>query len=215
MEKIITTTYTTTYETLGELTDKTEQIWLVCHGYGQLAKYFIRRFDVLAAETTYVIAPQGLSKFYLHNAYEKVGASWLTKEKREMDLANALCYLKQLYTCEIIPHLQTCKQVPKINLWGFSQGVSMLWRWAVACQIPFDKLINWAGRFPHELQREQLAFVKPSAEIVLVIGTQDEFYQQSYVDEETQKIYNVLKMPKVVTFDGGHELRRDVLMQIL
>lgn len=226
MEKTTTLQISTTYENLGELTEKTENIWLVCHGYGQLAKYFIRRFDILDLEKNYVIAPQGLSKFYIDGNYGKVGASWLTKENREMDLQNALTYLRFIYENEVAELLQTPLQIAlqnnknnynklKINLLGFSQGAAMISRWAVACQIPFDKLVIWGGRFPDEIQKEQLNFVKPSAEIILVIGDKDEFYQQTYIDEETTKLTKLIKTPQLIIFDGTHEVRRDVLQQLI
>ena len=226
MEKITTLQISTTYENLGELTEKTENIWLVCHGYGQLAKYFIRRFDILDLEKNYVIAPQGLSKFYIDGSYRKVGASWLTKENREMDLQNTLTYLRFIYENEVVKPLQRFLEYNKnysnnlkINLLGFSQGAAMISRWAVACQIPFDKLVIWGGRFPDEIQQEQLNFVKPSSEIILVIGDKDEFYQQNYIDEETTKLTNkfteLIKTPQLIVFDGIHEVRRDILQQIV
>ncbi len=219
MEKTTTLQISTTYETLGELTEKTENIWLVCHGYGQLAKHFIRRFDILDLAKNYVIAPQGLSKFYIDGNYGKVGASWLTKENREMDLQNALTYLHFIYENEVAKLLQNpLKSNPnklKINLLGFSQGAAMISRWAMACQIPFDKLVIWGGRFPDEIRKEQLDFVKPTAEIVLVIGDKDEFYQQTYIDEETTKLTNLIKTPQLIVFDGTHEVRRDVLQQLI
>lgn len=218
MEKITTLQISTTYETLGELTEKTENIWLVCHGYGQLAKFFIRRFDILDLEKSYVIAPQGLSKFYIDGNYGKVGASWLTKENREMDLQNALTYLRFIYENEVVKSLQNHKKDSnklKINLLGFSQGAAMISRWAVACQILFDKLVIWGGRFPDEIQKEQLNFVKESAEIILVIGDKDEFYQQIYIDEETTKLTKLIKTPQLIIFDGTHEVRRDVLEKLI
>ncbi|MCY7356827.1 MAG: phospholipase, partial [Rudanella sp.] len=38
---------TARYYTLGDFTEQTTDLWFVLHGYGQLAKYFIRRFDVV------------------------------------------------------------------------------------------------------------------------------------------------------------------------
>jgi predicted esterase len=214
MEKKLVVSTQASYETFGELSEKTEKIYLICHGYGQLAKYFIRRFDVLDSEKNYVIAPQGLSKFYLNNGYDKVGASWLTKENREIDLQNALTYLQAIYFEEVAKHIEKYAKTELI-VFGFSQGVSMAVRWAVANKIPFTKLILWAGRFPNEIQAENLHFVAKNAEIMLVIGKQDEFYQESYLAEETEKITKLLKAPQVIVFEGTHEVQREVLQKIL
>jgi hypothetical protein len=83
--------------TLNELSDQTKTIWVACHGYGQLARYFIKRFDVLDAVENYVIAPQGLARFYADGNYGKVGASWMTKENRELDLDNQRKYFDMIF----------------------------------------------------------------------------------------------------------------------
>ena len=88
MEREINISLKTKYSTYGKFSDRTEKIWFVCHGYGQLAEYFIKNFEVLDAETNYVIAPQGLSKFYLKGFTGRVGASWMTKEDRLTDIEN-------------------------------------------------------------------------------------------------------------------------------
>jgi hypothetical protein len=75
------------YSRLGEINDDTEQVWFVIHGYGQLAHYFIRKFALLENKNTCIIAPEGLSRFYVNELKEggfrnsdRVGATWMTKE---------------------------------------------------------------------------------------------------------------------------------------
>ena len=34
------------YYSIGELNNETNEIWIACHGYGQLAKYFIKKLGV-------------------------------------------------------------------------------------------------------------------------------------------------------------------------
>jgi hypothetical protein len=48
------------YYTLGDLGPSTKSIWFVLHGYGHLAAYFIRKFDVLNDHNIFVIAPDSL-----------------------------------------------------------------------------------------------------------------------------------------------------------
>src|SRR5688572_11691490 len=50
------------YYTLGDLTLSTNSIWFVLHGYGQLASYFIRKFDTLKDNNIFVIAPDRITK---------------------------------------------------------------------------------------------------------------------------------------------------------
>ena len=72
MEKRIHLTLTAPYHTYGTLSEDTKVIIIAFHGYGQLAKYFIQKFDFLNLDNNYVIAPQGLSKFYIKN-HTRVG----------------------------------------------------------------------------------------------------------------------------------------------
>jgi hypothetical protein len=53
------------YYKLGEINAATRQIWFVLHGYGQLAQFFIKKFNTLTDHNVCVIAPEGLSRFYL------------------------------------------------------------------------------------------------------------------------------------------------------
>jgi len=40
-------------------------MWFVCHGYGQLASRFSSAFRPLDGEGRCIVAPEGLSRFYL------------------------------------------------------------------------------------------------------------------------------------------------------
>ena len=52
------------YCTLGEPGPHIKYFWICCHGYGQLAKRFIRKFERIHQEDTLVVAPEGFSRFY-------------------------------------------------------------------------------------------------------------------------------------------------------
>ncbi|MEZ4903841.1 MAG: hypothetical protein R2822_19865 [Spirosomataceae bacterium] len=54
---------TARYFTLGALDTSTQQVWFVLHGYGQLAEFFIKKFDVLDDGKTYIIAPEDFLVF--------------------------------------------------------------------------------------------------------------------------------------------------------
>ena len=46
----IVTPKTAGYFQLGEITDKTKYVWIACHGYAQLANYFIKSFESIIDE---------------------------------------------------------------------------------------------------------------------------------------------------------------------
>ena len=82
------------YYSIGELNNETNEIWIACHGYGQLAKYFIRKFECIKKQNRFIIAPEGFNKFYINGYSGRVGANWMTKEKRIDEIENELSELK-------------------------------------------------------------------------------------------------------------------------
>lgn len=86
----ITVNRTADYYTLGDLSNA-NTIWFVLHGYGYLAKYFIKKFEPILSSSVAIVAPEALSRFYSNGVgYDgRVGASWMTKESREDEIGRA------------------------------------------------------------------------------------------------------------------------------
>ena len=61
-EHRITVPRTARYYTLGEAVTASE-LWLVLHGYGQLARFFLRPFEGMERGRL-IAAPEALSRFY-------------------------------------------------------------------------------------------------------------------------------------------------------
>src|SRR5258705_4071718 len=76
-EHHVSTPRSARYFTLGS-PDHAAEVWFVCHGYGQLASRFLERFRPIEAERRCIVAPEGLSRFYLtESPAERRGrASW-------------------------------------------------------------------------------------------------------------------------------------------
>ena len=95
----ITTARTARCHTAGPEDGPAREVWLVCHGYGQLASRFIRHFAPLADGTRLIVVPEALSRFYLDHpakagsTHARVGASWMTREDREAEIADQVEYL--------------------------------------------------------------------------------------------------------------------------
>ena len=203
--------FSSSYITYNKLTDKTENIWIVFHGYGQLSKYFIRRFDVLEGDKNYIIAPQGLSKFYVDEDYKNVGASWLTKEDKESDLLNQQKYLIKLMD-ELKSKIDFSKI--KINLFGFSQGVSAFTRLLINYNMKIDNIIIWAGWVPDEFFNINKNVLKDT-NLFFVVGNKDKYYNNPIIKGYIEKFKKTLnKEIDYFVFDGGHIVDRKVLKKI-
>jgi len=212
MEKYITVERTARYFTLGELNEHTEQIWFVCHGYGQLAEYFIKKFQVLNNGKTYIVAPEGLSRFYLEGLSGRVGATWMTREDRLNDIKDNINYLNSLYAFIT----KDTKPGIKITLLGFSQGGPTLCYWIGNGKVKFDKLVLWAGIFPPDLNNdfkftaEYLLKDKPT---YIVYGTNDPLLKPEH-SKEIESYKTIKPDLQILTFEGKHEMNEEVLNRI-
>lgn len=205
------------YQTLGKLDATTKKVWFVLHGYGQLAEYFLRKFKSLEAHGVFVIAPEGLSRFYIEDVTkrsqggsQRVGATWMTRENRLVDIENYLTYLNTIYQLEIGDRKDL-----NITVLGFSQGAATASRWVLENQIQFNRLLLWAGMFPDDMDFAKGHEVLLNKKVQLVYGKKDPFLNDErlvHMETLTQK----LNVPaEVITFDGSHEIDESTLKVLL
>lgn len=197
------------YYQLGELTARTRRVWFVCHGYGQLAAYFIRHFAVLtdADENTVVLAPEGLSRFYLQGNGGRVGASWMTKEDRLTEIDDYVAYLNQLAART----LEICPPDVTITVLGFSQGAATVSRWLARARFRPARLILWAGAFPNDMDFAVATHLLRQLPVVLVCGDQDEYIKEADLERQRDFLRGLGVEPALRRFTGKHELNAVVL----
>jgi predicted esterase len=153
----ITVPKTARYFQLGEITTSTKQIWIVLHGYGQLANYFIKWFEPIVDSETVIIAPEGLHRFYWQGFSGKVVASWMTKEDRENDIKDYINFLDEVMD---IVKAQVVNSSTKVIAFGFSQGVATVSRWVFNTKGHHpDELVLWAGLFPSDFALENKWYI--------------------------------------------------------
>lgn len=196
--------------TLGEPSEAVQELWIVLHGYGQLAEYFIKNFEVLNDESRWIIAPEALSRFYLQPGGGRVGASWMTKEDRLTEIEDQLQYLDSL-----LAHLK--KQLPdtsyKIHVLGFSQGVATAWRWLMQGKSQVDSLTLWAGQSPREYPEQGMKrFHK--MKLFAVVGKKDQFVTKEKAEREHALLISKFTDIQVFNFEGKHEMNQVKLLEI-
>jgi len=202
------------YFKLGKLDSSTRQLWFVIHGYGQLAEYFIRKFKVLEEHNICVIAPEGLSHFYLEDVASRaqsgnnrVGASWMTKENRLTDIENYIEYLNAVHQQEVGNH----KHISTTVL-GFSQGAATVSRWISAGQVDFHRLILWAGVFPPDIDFNTTKGILKDKETYMVYGKNDPFITDDRLQEMKTLIQQLSISPEIKVFDGNHDMDSQLLL---
>ena len=197
------------YFTLNKLTEKTERIWLTFHGYGQLAKYFIKKFEVLDPQKNFIVAPQGLSKYYLDGFYGRVGASWMTKEDRLTEIENQYRYIKA-----VLDQVGDISD-KKLIYFGFSQGTATMGRFASWSKLPFHKMIIWAGTFPPDIEPNEFNFLTQSEEITYFTSRDDPFFKEEMIENQNQVVSKTTgKTPELHWYDGGHTVVSELLLTI-
>lgn len=204
----IPVTRTAHFSTIGTPGPQVKYFILACHGYGQLAKRFIRKFDVLESEEVLVVAPEGLSRFYWGGLDGDVVASWMTREDRLEEIEDFCNYLQLLYQ-KFVPQLHP---EAKIILLGFSQGVATIMRWVMRDFPTCDYLSFWGGMIPEDLDYIPHLEYFRDKDITFFRGEQDHLItpeRLAFIREVIQQtgIEGIQEIP----FVGGHTVDRKML----
>jgi predicted esterase len=213
-EHHLTFNFKARYYSSGEITGRTKHVLFVLHGYGQLAQYFIRKFSTLESKEVIVIAPEGLSRFYtdpLESAGRKtnrVGATWMTKEDRLVDIENYVNYLDTVFVATVGD-----RKIP-VSILGFSQGSATASRWILSKNIRFDRLILWAGILPEDMNFEVGAEVLKDKSVVMVYGKHDPFVTDARFTEMKTLVEKLRTKVGLVTFEGGHDIEEKALLNL-
>lgn len=204
------------YYKTGRLQPGTRQLWFVLHGYGQLAQHFIRKFAVLEEHNICVIAPEGLSRFYLEplsnrmqTGDSRVGATWMTKENRQADINNYLAYLNALYA-----HEAANTTVP-VTVLGFSQGAATASRWIADGNININRFILWAGILPPDMDFEAGKEALHGKETYMVYGNEDPYINDTRFAELDLLSDKLGIHPQRVTFQGQHGIHAPTLLNFI
>jgi predicted esterase len=206
------------YAIMGSLEAELTEVWIVCHGHGQLARRFLYRFLPLERPDRLFIAPEALSRYYLsppqggpHPADAPVGASWMTVEDREREMQDYVGYLDLLYD-EIFSIVDRAK----VQLWvlGFSQGTATAARWVARGKVDPDRVVLYAGLLPSELDMERAARLAKRSPLTIVLGTNDEFAKPELIAAQEARLRQLGVAHTIIRFEGGHEITPDVLIRL-
>lgn len=185
-----------------------KNIWIVLHGYGQLPYYFIRKFESLNPEENFVIAPEGMHRFYLEGTSGRVGASWMTKEARLDDIEDNINYLDTL-TKDIL----SSKSFNKKILLGFSQGGATATRFHESGNFHADVFILWASVFPPDLDFDPSQSSLMKSQNYFVLGKNDPYFKGK--EAEVKKLFKSQNFNfKTIDFDGKHDISINPLLEI-
>ena len=200
------------YFTIGADPRTAREIWFVLHGYGQLAGRFLRHFVSLGDEQRAVVAPEGLSRFYLESdARDKVGASWMTREDRLTEIDDYVHYLDVVFA-EVT---RERRPAGGIHVLGFSQGTATASRWLVHGSASAERLILWGGEIPPDLDLARARERWGRTTLLFVAGSGDQFITPKVLARDEQRLKDHGIAYRVERFEGGHEVVPEVLQRIV
>lgn len=207
-EHLMQAARTVRYYQQGQPGPHIRQVWWVYHGYGMLAQYFIRKFAHLtAAGNVLVVAPEGMSRFYMEG-YERVGATWATKDLRDHDVADHVAWLGQLQAGIAAQLPADCQHIH----FGFSQGASVAWRVLDRTEVPAHWLVAWAGLIPEEYNR---IHSRSGLQAIACAGTEDPLL----TDERMDKFFELMERSRLplhrVTYPGAHVVDAAALAEVV
>jgi predicted esterase len=169
------------------------------HGYAEPADAQLERLRALpGAERWTLVAVQALHRFYLGRHRDHVVASWMTRQDRELAIADNLAYVGTVLETEWSRRQGTRGVV----FTGFSQGVAMAFRAAAASRLPVAGVMAVGGDVPPELDRAALARI---GRVLLCRGARDQWYTPETFANDRARLEAAGVALTVTQFEGEHE----------
>jgi predicted esterase len=218
----ITVPKTARYYMLGEPSGVVRDVWIACHGYGQLAAQFAEPFQEFIDTSRLIVVPEALSRFYSdtklpHTAASPVGATWMTREDREAEIVDQVVYMDTLYdrVFGLLAEHGVSRDMTRVHALGFSQGVPTVARWAERGAATVDLLVLWAGGLPRDVNFRAVHERLPALRCDMVYGTADAWITPKVVVEQ-EGVLAASGIPyRILPFDGGHSLKGGVLRELM
>jgi len=201
---------TARFFTLGDEHGAQDDVWFVLHGYGQLAGRFLRHFTALDDGSRRIVAPEGLSRFYLETGRnDNIGASWMTREDRLAEIADYVRYLEAVYA------LVGAGVARAVTVFGFSQGTATAARWLAQGGARAQRLILWGGEIPPDLDLATARERWSGTTLTLVAGSTDRFITPKVLARDEARLQEHGIAYRVERFEGGHEIVPEVLQRVV
>ena len=171
------------------------------HGYRENAAMHLAALEAVSGlDGWLLVAVQGLHRFYTRGG--EVVASWMTKEDRDLAIADNVAYVQQVVDAvrAEFPTTET------LVFAGFSQGTAMAFR--AAAHIRATALVAAGADVPPDVAAGTSVPLPP---ILYGRGHRDDLYSAQQHADDVAALQRLGTEVESVTFDGGHELSADFL----
>lgn len=186
-----------------------KEVWVVLHGYSQLAARFVRWFAPAVCPGRAIIAPEALNRFYVDRPKKQVGATWMTSDDRDQEIRDHVEYLDR-----VVDDLTARYGPLSLQVHGFSQGAAMASRWAAFGRTQPARLFLWGGGVPGDLDLVGYGARLAQARLHLIIGDRDQFIPEAMVDDLAKRLSGAGVRHALTRFTGGHVIPWNLLREV-
>jgi predicted esterase len=167
------------------------------HGYAQHAQAMLDDLErVPGAAGWTLVSIQALHRFYNTRTGEVV-ASWMTKEDRELAIADNVAYAGA-----VVREVAREHPYSRLAYVGFSQGVATAFRAAARAGIGAHAVVALGGDIPPELRDGCDVALPP---VLIGRGNRDEYYTAAKLAVDAGWLTAQGIEHATLTFEGGHE----------
>jgi predicted esterase len=173
-------------------------------------------FEPVTDPARTIVAPEALSRYYLEglrggsHATSAVGATWMTREDRDSEIADQVSYLDALHdtiTAAVPPHSA------RLTVLGFSQGVATVCRWLAYGRTRAQRLVCWGGAIPDEIELGRHSPLRHPA-LWLIAGSRDMYATPERVAHQ-ESVLRAANVPfSRLGFEGGHRLDDATILEL-
>lgn len=178
------------------------ELWILLHGYAQTAAEFLAQCAPLARPQRVLVAPEALSRFYRRGSSGPIGASWMTREARDAEIADYVEYLDAVARwCE-----RELGVTNRPAVLGFSQGAATAWRWAMLGGTRAARLVSVGGGIPPDLELSTRRVQLQGLHVDIVRGRDDAYHTAEWLARDRARLAELLVPCSTHEFEGGHVL---------
>lgn len=173
------------------------------HGYAEGADAQMERLRTIdGTERWLLVSIQGLHRFYQRRT-EQVVASWMTRQDRELCIADNIAYVSK-----VLEKVSAAWPATRsIVFAGFSQGVAMAFRGAVNSNAERVAVIAVGGDIPPEIDPRALARISSA---LICRGSSEEWYTAEKLAQDARRLGESGVAVTALELPGGHEWTADV-----
>ncbi len=167
------------------------------HGYGENATRHLAQMRRIPGSAEWrLCAVEALHRFYNTKTGEVVG-SWMTKEAREQAIEDNVAHVLRVVAA--VRNEQSHPDAPVV-VTGFSQGVAMAYRAALALGDACHGIVALAGDVPPDVA----ATGKTLPAVLLGRGTEDAWYTEDKMNADRAVLADRDVTFEACVFDAGH-----------